>query len=142
MSPPLRGITHSPSCSPKASSHYTSQHTCHKARWRCPWRSGQCVQEVATAEAEQRDEGKIGSQGSSPGKPPNEKTCHLKPCLFCCCCGWWWFFGHPMAYGVPRLGIRSELQLRSMIQPWQHWILHPLCWAGDGTCISALQRRC
>ena len=26
------------------------------------------------------------------------------------------FFGHPMAYGIPRPGIRSELQLRAMPQ--------------------------
>ena len=32
------------------------------------------------------------------------------------------FFGHTTAYGVPRLGIRSKLQLQ-----WQHQIHNPLC---------------
>ena len=46
------------------------------------------------------------------------------------------FFGCPEVYGVPRPGIRSELQL------WQCWILNPLCWAGDQTWVPVLPRHC
>ena len=48
--------------------------------------------------------------------------------------------GHPVAYGVPRTGIRSKPQLQTMPQLWQRQILNPLCWAGDLTCIPPLQR--
>ena len=43
-----------------------------------------------------------------------------------------------MAFPSP--GIRSEPQLQSKLQLWQHWILDPLCWARDQICISALSR--
>ena len=38
------------------------------------------------------------------------------------------FCGRPVAYGVPRSGIRSEPQLPPKLQLRQHWILNPLCW--------------
>ena len=41
---------------------------------------------------------------------------------------------------IPRLGIKSELQLRSVPQPWQHWILNPLHWAESQTPTSAATR--
>ena len=41
------------------------------------------------------------------------------------------FFGPPAAYGVPRPGIRSELQFQCMPQLWQHQILSSLCQASD-----------
>ena len=40
------------------------------------------------------------------------------------------FLGHPKTDGVPRPGIKSELQLRPRPQLWQHQILNPLCRAG------------
>ena len=51
------------------------------------------------------------------------------------------FFGCPTAYGIPRRGIRHELQLWFKPQLYQCWILNPLCWAGDWTCVPALPRR-
>ena len=36
-------------------------------------------------------------------------------------------FGYPSAYGVPRPGVRFELQSRPMPQMRQHQILNPLC---------------
>ena len=51
-------------------------------------------------------------------------------------------FGHPAAYGVPRPGIRSELQLQPKPQLWQHRILNPLYWARDRTCLPALPKHC
>ena len=45
------------------------------------------------------------------------------------------FFGHPKAYGVPRPGIRSQPELQPTSQVWERWILNPLAWAGDGTCV-------
>ena len=51
-------------------------------------------------------------------------------------------FGLPVAYGVPGPGIRSEPHLRPKLQLQQRWILNPLCWAGDPTCIPALLRCC
>ena len=50
------------------------------------------------------------------------------------------FFGHPRAYGIPRAGIGSKLQLRPELQLWQCRILNPLCQAGDGTCVPELPR--
>ena len=50
------------------------------------------------------------------------------------------FFGCPSVYGVPRQGIRSELQLWLKPQLWQHQILNPLCLAGDRICIPVLPR--
>ena len=48
-------------------------------------------------------------------------SCHLIwSCLFSP------FFGYPAAYGVPRPGIRSELQLGPKPQLRQHQILNPL----------------
>ena len=38
-------------------------------------------------------------------------------------------FGRPAAYGAPRPGIRSELQLQPMLHLWQHQILNALCHA-------------
>ena len=52
------------------------------------------------------------------------------------------FFGYPLVYGVPRPGIRSEMQLRSKPQLLQCWILNPLWRAGDQTCIPALPSHC
>ena len=52
------------------------------------------------------------------------------------------FFSCPKVYGVPGSGIRSKLELWPMPQLQQCWILNPLCWARDGTCIPALQRCC
>ena len=51
------------------------------------------------------------------------------------------FFGCPMAYGVTGLG-GSDRSHRCNVLPqlWQCWILNPLCWARDQTCIPALQR--
>ena len=43
-----------------------------------------------------------------------------------------------MAYGVPGPGIRSGLQLQPKLQLGQHWILNPLCQAGDQICAPAL----
>ena len=51
----------------------------------------------------------------------------FSPCFLC----------HPVAYGIPGLGIRSELQARSKLQRWQCQILNPLCQARDGTCVPA-----
>ena len=50
------------------------------------------------------------------------------------------FFGCVTAYGIPRPGIRSELQLQPVPQLWQCQILNPLCWTGDRTCVPTLQR--
>ena len=50
------------------------------------------------------------------------------------------FFCHPVACGVSRPGIRSEVQLGPKAQLWQCQILNPLCWAGDWTCVPVLQR--
>ena len=47
------------------------------------------------------------------------------------------FFG---LWGVPRPGIRSELQLQSIPQLRQCWILNPLYQARYRTCIPVLQR--
>ena len=55
------------------------------------------------------------------------------------------FFGHPVANGVPRWGIRSEPQLQSIttvvIYTTVVAMLNPLthCWAGDGTCVLVMQ---
>ena len=38
---------------------------------------------------------------------------------------------------VPGPGIESEPQLQPVPQLRQHWILNPLCWAGDQTFASA-----
>lgn len=35
------------------------------------------------------------------------------------------FFSCPVAYGVPRTGIRSKLHLQPMSHLWQYWILKP-----------------
>ena len=43
------------------------------------------------------------------------------------------FFAAPMAYGSSLARFESELQLQSMPQLWQHWILNPLRWAGEQT---------
>ena len=53
--------------------------------------------------------------------------------LFC-------FFGCPIAHGVPRPGIRSELQLWPRPQLQKFWIFNPLQQARDRTCALALQR--
>ena len=50
------------------------------------------------------------------------------------------FFRCPMAYGVPRQGIRFEPQLQPKPQLQQHWILNPLCWARDRACIPVFPR--
>jgi len=47
-----------------------------------------------------------------------------------------------LAYGVPGPGVRSELQLGPKLQLQQSQILNPLCWAGDQTWVSVLQRDC
>ena len=49
-------------------------------------------------------------------------------------------FGHPVAYEVPRPGIRSEAQLWPKLQLWQRRILNSLCQARDRTCIPALPK--
>ena len=49
-------------------------------------------------------------------------------------------FGHPRAYGVPRPGIWSKLQVQPMPQLQQCWILNPLCHTRDQTCIPVVQR--
>ena len=54
----------------------------------------------------------------------------------------YFFFGHPTAYGVPGLGIRSELQLQPKPQLRQCPIRNPVCWARDRICIPALPRHC
>lgn len=46
------------------------------------------------------------------------------------------------AYGVPRLGIRSERQFPPTLQVWQRWILNTLCQARGQTRVPVLQRRC
>ena len=51
-------------------------------------------------------------------------------------------FGRPTAYGAPGPGIRSEPKLLHGLQRGKRRILHPLCWAGDPTCIPAAQRYC
>ena len=43
------------------------------------------------------------------------------------------FFGCPAAYGIPRPGIISQIQLQPKPQLWQCQIPNPLCWAGAGT---------
>ena len=48
------------------------------------------------------------------------------------------FFKCVMVYGVPRLGIRSELHSRPEPKLWQCRILNPLFQAGDRTCVPAL----
>ena len=48
--------------------------------------------------------------------------------------------GYLEAYGVPKPGIKSELQLQPKPQLQQCQIPNPLCWAGDGTCIPVLLR--
>ena len=45
-----------------------------------------------------------------------------------------------MAYGPPRPGIRTKLQLWFKLQLCQCQILNPLCWAGNRTCIPALPK--
>lgn len=53
------------------------------------------------------------------------------------------FFGHPKAYGLPRLGIRSKPQKQhtpQLQQHQQHQILNPLCQAWNQTCVPELQR--
>ena len=50
------------------------------------------------------------------------------------------FFGHPMVYGVPGPGIRSEPQLWPKPQVWQCQILNPLCRARDRTCTPLFPR--
>ena len=50
------------------------------------------------------------------------------------------FFGSLMAYGASGPGVRSKPQLRPKPQLWQHWILNPLCQAGDRTCVPVLPR--
>ena len=47
------------------------------------------------------------------------------------------FLAHPVAYGVPRPGIRSKLQLRSVPQLWQCWILNPLLLIPRSHCAIA-----
>ena len=46
---------------------------------------------------------------------------------------------HPQHVEISGPGIKSELQLQPMLHLQQHWILNPLCWAGDktGTAIEA-----
>ena len=46
------------------------------------------------------------------------------------------FFGRPTACGVPGPGIRSEMQLRPILQLWQCWMPNPLC-QGLNLCHSA-----
>ena len=46
-------------------------------------------------------------------------------------------FASPVANGVSRPGIRSELQLWPVLQLWQCWILNHLCRAGDQNCSWA-----
>ena len=53
-------------------------------------------------------------------------------------CIFFFFFGRPMAYEVPRAGVRSELQLLPQLR--QHWIHNTLCQVRDGTCIPTLSR--
>ena len=43
-----------------------------------------------------------------------------------------------MTYGVPRPGIRSQLQLQPPLQLWQCWILNLLCLGRDLTCVPVL----
>ena len=44
------------------------------------------------------------------------------------------FFQPPLWHmEVPRPGSEPEPQLRPLPQLWQHWILNPLCQAGDQT---------
>ena len=50
--------------------------------------------------------------------------------------------GHIATHGVPRQGIRSELQMQPMLQLWQCWVLNPLCWTGGGNRFPLLQRHC
>ena len=50
------------------------------------------------------------------------------------------FFGHPATYGVPRPGIRSELQLQPKLQQLQRQILNPLCQTEDQTCVPVFPR--
>lgn len=57
-------------------------------------------------------------------------------CFFC-----FSFLGHPMAYGVPRPGIRFQLWLPRKLQLWQHQIFNLLGRARDQTCVPALPRR-
>ena len=45
------------------------------------------------------------------------------------------FFGHPIACGVPRPGIRSEPQLQPTCSRGNTWSFNPLCQAGDWTCV-------
>lgn len=51
-------------------------------------------------------------------------------------------FGRPVACEFPRPRIRSKPQLLPKLQLRQHWILNPLCQAGDWTCVSAFLRGC
>ena len=45
------------------------------------------------------------------------------------------FRASPLAFGDSRLGVKSELQLRLVLQPQQHWIFTPLSEARDQTRI-------
>ena len=49
-------------------------------------------------------------------------------------------FWPPCSLWCSRTGIISEPQMQPKLQRWQCWILNPLCWARDGTCILALPR--
>ena len=53
-----------------------------------------------------------------------------------------YFFHCPVAYGIPRPGIRSKPQMRPKPQLQQCQILNPLCQPRDWTCIPTLPRRC
>ena len=72
--------------------------------------------------------------------------------LFCCCCLFFFLGSHLRHIEVPGLGVKSELQLRPMPQPWQnriqatsvtyttacgylHRVPNPLNEARDPTCI-------
>ena len=50
------------------------------------------------------------------------------------------FSGHPVAYGVPRPGIRSEVQLHPRSHLQQCQILNPLYQAGGWICVPMLRR--
>ena len=47
-----------------------------------------------------------------------------------------------MVYGVPGPGLRSKLQSHPKPKLQQPWILNPLCWAQNWTCIQVLPECC
>ena len=103
---------------------------------------GQLIREgVSPSESFWRNHSYVGFPGLLCTK---NKT--LVWCLWCCCythrLHFKKFFGHPVAYGAPRPGIRSEPQSGTKLWLQQCQILNPLSQARDWTHIPMLPRHC